>query len=58
MSQPTDREIIARALELLSEGLLLSFLPQFLMREFGISAERAQRLAIQALRRRETQADD
>lgn len=55
MTKPTDRAIIARALALLAEGLLVSFLPAFLMREFKLTPERAQRLAMAALEQREKQ---
>lgn len=57
MTKPTDRAIIARALALLAEGLLVSFLPTFLMREFNLTPERARRLAVQALAQREKQRE-
>lgn len=44
-----DAAIIEYALELLVEGLLPSDLPQRLMTEFGITADRARELADKAI---------
>jgi len=53
MTTPTDAEIIARALALLESGLLPSAVPERLMSEFGITADRARRLAAAAIERRQ-----
>lgn len=45
----TDRQIIARALELLKAGILASNLPERLMDEFGLTPERARELAGKAV---------
>ncbi len=54
MSKPiSDSTILTRALALLRAGLLASALPGRLIYEFGISAERAGKLAGLAIERRE-----
>lgn len=58
MSKATDSEITRFALELLADGLLPSFLPIHLMRQFGISRDRAQRLASEALQQFKVRTDD
>jgi len=52
MSSPTDAQIVRRGLELLAGGLLASGVPARLMSEFGLTAERAQRLATIAVESR------
>jgi len=49
LSKPTDKEVITRALELLKAGILASAIPARLMDEFGISPERARKLAGKAV---------
>ena len=52
MSKPTDREIIIRGAELLMKtGVLASDLPNWLMREFGLTPERARDLAGKVIER-------
>lgn len=50
--RPTDREIIRTGVQLLQAGLLVSVLPGRLMTIFNITAERAWKLARQALKER------
>ena len=51
-AHPTDREIISRGVELMMKtGVLASDLPNWLMREFGLSPERARELARKAIAR-------
>lgn len=45
----TDYAIIARAMELLRAGILPAAVPDRLMEEFGIGAERARELAGRAV---------
>ena len=51
--RPNDNEIVTRAVELLAHGLLPSVLPSTLMREFGLTAEKAHDLASDAIKRHE-----
>jgi hypothetical protein len=50
MSKPTDRAIITFALALLRAGILASSIPNRLMEEYSITAEKARELASAAIR--------
>ena len=54
MTTPSDAEIIAYALALLDAGIRPCALPQRLMIDYGITDERARRLAAAALKQRRT----
>ena len=54
-NQPTDREIISHGLELLRDGVLYSALTGRLTKEFGLTSERARKLAAEAITRRKAE---
>lgn len=49
--RPTDREIITRGVELLNAGVLASGLPNWLQIEFGLTPEKARKMATEAIKR-------
>lgn len=55
---PTEAQIIQEGVEILSAGLLASALPQSLIEEFGITPERARKLAGEALQRYKKQQEN
>ena len=54
-NQPTDREIIGHGLELLRDGVFYSALSGRLIKEFGLTSERARKLAAEAITRRKAE---
>lgn len=48
--KPTDRQIITRAIELLTGGLLISALPGELQKEFNITGPTAWKMATEAVK--------
>ena len=54
-NQPTDREIISHGLELLRDGVLYSALTGRLTKEFGLTSERARKLAAEAITQRKAE---
>ena len=48
--RPNDRQVIARALELLHAGFLVSNLPEQLIDELGLTPERAKELTDKAIK--------